>query len=114
MKWCERVKVKNILEGDYNTCFFHLVANGKHRKQQIFKLEQDDCIIVGDNELKKYITIYYKGLSGQPHDNNLSLVDYEINNTPSDLGRELKEQFNILARFSLSCCEPPKTNTSLL
>jgi len=46
--------------------------------KHIFKLEQDDCIIVGDNELKKYITIYYKGLFGQPHDNNLSLVDYEI------------------------------------
>jgi mannosylglycoprotein endo-beta-mannosidase len=33
LKWCERAKVKTLLEGDANTKFFHLVANGKHRKQ---------------------------------------------------------------------------------
>jgi hypothetical protein len=52
MKCYERAKVKTLLEGDNNTCFFHLVANGKHRKQYIFKLEQDDDVIVGDDNLK--------------------------------------------------------------
>ena len=32
IKWYERAKVKTLLEGDDNTRFFHLVANGKHRK----------------------------------------------------------------------------------
>jgi hypothetical protein len=32
LKWYERAKVKTLLEGDANTRFFHLVANGKHRK----------------------------------------------------------------------------------
>jgi hypothetical protein len=35
LKWYERAKVKTLLEGDANTRFFHLVANGKHRKQHI-------------------------------------------------------------------------------
>ena len=32
IRWYERAKVKTLLEGDDNTRFFHLVANGKHRK----------------------------------------------------------------------------------
>ena len=41
IKWYVRAKVKTLLEGDDNTKFFHLVANGKHRKQHIYKLEND-------------------------------------------------------------------------
>lgn len=40
MKWYEWVKVKTLLYGDDNTCFFHLVVNGKHQNQYIFRLEQ--------------------------------------------------------------------------
>ena len=36
IKWYERAKVKTLLEGDDNTRFFHLVANGRHRKQHIY------------------------------------------------------------------------------
>jgi hypothetical protein len=41
-------------------------ANGKHKKQHIFKSEQEDGVIVGDAELKAYITKYYKGLFRPP------------------------------------------------
>ena len=44
-----------------NTKYFHLVANGKHRKTRIFQLEDGDKIIQGDAELKKHITDYYHG-----------------------------------------------------
>ena len=54
---------------------FYLVANGKHRKQHIFKLEQEDGVIVGDAELKAYITNYYKSFFGPPKENNFSLVE---------------------------------------
>jgi hypothetical protein len=65
------------VKGDNNTCFFHLVSNGKHRKQHIFKLEQDDDVIVGDDNLK-YITNYYKGLFGPPDENGFTMVEDQI------------------------------------
>lgn len=33
-KWAQRAKVKYIQEGGNNTKFFHLIANGKHRKKK--------------------------------------------------------------------------------
>jgi hypothetical protein len=40
-KWAQRAKVKHVQEGGNNTRYFHLIANGKHRKKKIFQLEQD-------------------------------------------------------------------------
>ena len=40
-----------------NTKYFHLVANGKHRKTRIFQLEDGDKIIQGDEELKNTLQI---------------------------------------------------------
>ena len=39
VKWYQRAKVKDLLEGDANTKYFQLVASGKHRKTHIFQLE---------------------------------------------------------------------------
>jgi hypothetical protein len=39
IKWYQRSKSDKLLQGDNNTIFFHLVANGKHRKTRIFQLE---------------------------------------------------------------------------
>ena len=64
------MKTKDLLEGDDNTKYFHLVANRRHRKQCIFKLKQEDGIIEGDAELKAYITNYYKGLFRPPEEND--------------------------------------------
>jgi hypothetical protein len=36
LKWYQRAKVKHLLEGDANTKYFHLLANGRHRKTRIF------------------------------------------------------------------------------
>ena len=82
IKWYERAKVKSLLQGGDNTRFFHLVANGKHRKQHIFILEQEDGVIVGDLELKKYITNYYKNLFGKPDEIDISLVESRIDDIP--------------------------------
>jgi hypothetical protein len=64
LKWYERAKVKTLLEGDANTRFFHLVANGKHRKQHIYRLEDDQGVVVSVDRLKSHITNYYKTLFG--------------------------------------------------
>jgi mannosylglycoprotein endo-beta-mannosidase len=65
-KWAQRGKVKHIQEGANNTKYFHLIANGKHRKKCIFQLEQDEGTIVGQQNLKTYITEFYKKLFGAP------------------------------------------------
>jgi len=82
MKWYERAKVNTLLQGDDNTQFFHLVANGKHRKQHIYQLEREDGIIVGDEQLKSYITDYYKGLFGPSEDNTISLQENLTDDIP--------------------------------
>ena len=41
-KWAQRAKVKHVQEGGENTKYFHLIANGKHRRKKIFQLEQDE------------------------------------------------------------------------
>ena len=52
IKLYQRGKILKLLFGDMNTKYFHLVANGKHRKTRIFQLEDGDKIIQGD-EIKK-------------------------------------------------------------
>jgi len=58
LKWYQKAKLKHLLQGDANTKYYHLVANGKHRKTRIFQLEQQEGTICGELELKKYITKY--------------------------------------------------------
>jgi hypothetical protein len=82
IKWYERAKVQNLLQGDDNTRFFHLIATNKYRKQHIFRLEQEDGIIVGDNKLKRYITRYYKNLFGQPVESDIHLDESHIDGIP--------------------------------
>lgn len=64
IKWYQRAKTKRIVDGDRNTKYYHLIANGKHRKTRIFQLEQEEGVIKGDVQLRKYITKYYKNLFG--------------------------------------------------
>ena len=46
LKWALRAKVQRVVQGDANTQFFHMIANGKHRKKRIFQLEQDEGTII--------------------------------------------------------------------
>jgi hypothetical protein len=81
-KWAQRAKVKHVQEGGNNTKYFHLIANGKHRKKKIFQLEQDEGTIVGEHNLKVYITEFYKKLFGTPAPSHISLVENEIHDIP--------------------------------
>ena len=82
LKWALRAKVRKVVQGDANTQFFHLIANGKHRKKRIFKLEQDEGTILGQDNLKLYITEYYKQLFGPPEDSCVSLDESRIEDVP--------------------------------
>jgi hypothetical protein len=96
-KWSQRAKVKHVQEGGSNTKYFHLIANGKHRKKKIFQLEQDEGTIVGKDNLKTYITEYYKNLFGPPPSNHFSMNEDGI----ADIPRISAEENEILsAEFS--------------
>jgi hypothetical protein len=36
IRWYQRSKANNLLQGDNNTKYFHMVVNGKNRKSWIF------------------------------------------------------------------------------
>jgi mannosylglycoprotein endo-beta-mannosidase len=90
IKWYERAKVKTLLEGDANTRFFHLVANGKHRKQHIYRLEDDNGVVVTSDRIKCHITNYYKNLFGVPEQTEITLMEDQIHDIPQVSDEENK------------------------
>jgi mannosylglycoprotein endo-beta-mannosidase len=82
IKWYQRSKSKFILEGDSNTRYFHSVANGRHRRKRIHSLSQDEGMIEGLDNLKSYITNYYKNLFGAPEEGNFSLDETRTDDIP--------------------------------
>jgi hypothetical protein len=81
-KWAQRAKVRHIQEGGNNTRYFHLIANGKHRKKKKNHLEQQEGTIVGQENLKVYITEFYKKLFGAPESTNVSLMEDFVQDIP--------------------------------
>jgi hypothetical protein len=65
----------NIYRKGDNTRYFHLIANGKHRRKKIFQLEQDEGTIIGQENIKNYISEYYKMLFGPPMVNTCSMEE---------------------------------------
>ena len=63
-KWARRAKVKHVQQGGDNTRYFHLIANVKHRKKCIFQLEQDEGTIVGETNLKVFISEFIRSFLG--------------------------------------------------
>jgi hypothetical protein len=51
-------------------------------KSRIFQLEDGGRKICGDQELKKYITSYYKGLYGLPNDTSVRLDESRREDIP--------------------------------
>jgi hypothetical protein len=82
IKWAQSAKVKFIQEGGDNTKYFHLIENERHRKNKIFQLEQEEGTIVGHENLKVYITEYYKKLFGSPAPSSVTLDEGRIDDIP--------------------------------
>ena len=80
--WLQRSKATRLLQGDNNTKYFLLLANGRHRKTKIYQLEQDEGIVIGDDNLKDYITNYYKNLFREPMHNDFSLQEERREDIP--------------------------------
>ncbi|KAL5650793.1 hypothetical protein ACJX0J_036251 [Zea mays] len=69
--------LKGLVPLPFKNRYFQMIANGKHRKKLIRSLDHEGGKIEGQTNLKNYITEFYKGLFGDPLDNNISL-DEEI------------------------------------
>jgi hypothetical protein len=82
LKWYQHSKSQFILEGDSNTRFFHSVTNGRHGKKHIHSLSQDEGMIEGQDNLKDYITNYYKNLFGTPEEENFSMDESRTDDIP--------------------------------
>jgi hypothetical protein len=82
LKWYQRSKSKFILEGDSNTRYFHSVDNGRHRKNNIHSLVQDKGTIEGLDNLKSYVTNYYKNLFGSPEEGNFYMDETRTEDIP--------------------------------
>ena len=95
IKWFQRAKTKDMLEGDNNTKYFHMVANGKRRKTRIFQLEQEGKVIEGQENLKVFITKYYKDLFGSSQRNNFALDESQTNDIPHINEEENKLQIEV-------------------
>jgi hypothetical protein len=65
-----------------NTRYFHSVANGSHRKKLIHSLVQDEGTIEGHEQLKLYITDYYKGLFGASEEGNFCMDETQKDDIP--------------------------------
>jgi uncharacterized protein (DUF927 family) len=82
MKWYQRAKVRELLEGDSNTKYFQLIAKSKYRKLRIFQLQHEDQIIEGDDGLKKHITRYYKNMFGPSDESTIFLDESRTDGIP--------------------------------
>jgi mannosylglycoprotein endo-beta-mannosidase len=82
LKWYQRFKAQFILEGDSNTRYFHGIANGRHRRKHIQSLVQDEGLIEGHDQLKSYITNYYKAPFDPPKESSFSLDESQIADIP--------------------------------
>jgi hypothetical protein len=89
-KWAQRAKVRHVREGGNNTKYFHLIANGKHRKKKKFQLEQDEGTIVGEANLRDFISEYYKKLFGAPIPNCFSMLEENNEDIPQVSSDEIE------------------------
>jgi mannosylglycoprotein endo-beta-mannosidase len=62
--WQQRGGGKWVLEGDGNTSFFHLVANGRRRKKSILSLNHEGARLTVLDTIQEVIYDVYKKLFG--------------------------------------------------
>jgi hypothetical protein len=89
--WLQCSKATELIQGDNNTKYFHLLANGRHWKMRTIQLEQEGGLIVGDDNSRSYIMNYYKSLLG-PLESNLFSSDENLRDgipQVSDLENEI-------------------------
>ncbi|KAK1650153.1 hypothetical protein QYE76_067958 [Lolium multiflorum] len=60
--WRQRGRVRWALQGDANTAYFHVVANGRRRKCNIARLSSDNGTITDPKLIQQHIYEFYRNL----------------------------------------------------
>jgi hypothetical protein len=97
LKWFQRAETTRILKGDNNMKYFQMIANGKRRKTRIFRLEQEEGEVEGEERIKEFISIYYKNLFGPSQSSGLTLDESMVEDIPqitSSEGESLMAEFS--------------------
>jgi hypothetical protein len=97
LKWFQRAKTTRILKGDSNTKYFQMIANGKRRKTRIFRLEQEEGEVEGEERIKGFITKFYKEIFGPSQRSGLTLDEMMVEDIPritSSEGETLMAEFS--------------------
>jgi hypothetical protein len=68
------------------------LLTGNNRRKNIYQLEQEEGTIVGQDNLKTYISKYNKALFGAPIESSVSLVE----NFNNDIPQISQDENNIL------------------
>jgi hypothetical protein len=97
IEYYQRAKVTDIIRGDNKTRYFQMIANGKDKKKTKFSLNHDNKKNKGQENLKTYITHFYKNLFGAPGKNSFTL-DKTISDDISQV-TTLKNEF-LIAPFT--------------
>lgn len=92
--WQQRGGEKWVLEGDANTNFFHLVANGRRRRKAITRLEHEGREITDREGIQNVICNYYKQLFGKQTEKKVTMGV----NTWGRSGRLTEEDNMLLTR----------------
>ena len=96
VKWFQRAKSKDLLQGDSLTPYFMAKASGRKSKSRITSLLQDGGLIVGEGDILKYATSYYKNLFGPVVNNTSISLDVVLENVLSESDRiKLEKPFSL-------------------
>ena len=60
VKWFQRAKDKDLVQGEALTSYFMAKASGRKRKNKISFLQQEEGLTQGDREILLYSTKFYR------------------------------------------------------
>jgi hypothetical protein len=94
MKWRQRGKERDLKEGDGNTRYFHMKASGRKKKNHISVLQNNGEDILGETELIKHVTKFYKSLFGPSAVCSLNLNGIDCAQLSEEDRQELARPFD--------------------
>jgi hypothetical protein len=82
------------MEGDANTSYFQLMANGRRRKKAILSLEHEGELVTEQSQIQEAIYSYYKTLFGKQKENPVCLKEdvWTQENTAPSLEHSLPDR----------------------